>query len=727
MTFLNPLVLLGLAAAGIPLIIHLFNFRRPRRIDFSSLAFVRELEQTTMRRVRIKQWLLLLMRTLALAALVLAFARPTLTGNLAQIVGGNAKAAVGILVDNSRSMEVRDSQGSVLTQALDAANAIIENTGDGDEIMVLTTAGPTSAQPVSFRSRDGAREYVADIRAADGARSIGDATKNLAESVTGSALLNKEIYLVTDAQISTLGDSLRVEAPEAVQYRLVKLNDRPADNVGITNVEVISRIVELGQPVRLSADIANYAERDVRSYVASVFLENQRVAQATVDIPANSVVRADFTATAPARGWLRGVVRGESDDFESDDERHFTLHVPRERSLLIVRGEGQSTEYVSLALSPTLAREGVFFSTRTISEVDLPAERIDGYDAIVLVGLNTISSGEVATLSQYVEQGGGLLIFPSSETDFSDYDQLLGALGGGRIVGTIGSLGGSATGAAGSDAAVASLAEVELEHPLFDGVFDEESLRRGRGVEQLAVYFAAAYQPSTGTEQTLITLSSGNPFMQELRHGAGATLWMSVAPDPSWSELPVRGLFVPLLYRAVFYLSAGEQAGGDQLIVGRPAEIRLSGVPRGAGLALRGPDGEVFVPEQRNLFGAVLLQTDEQITRAGVYDVVATEAGTPSDDELDGETLRRVAFNLSPAESDLSLYDTGEATDRLSTSLGRPVDAISGRDPDFGDLGRAIQEARTGSELWNVFLLVALLFLAVEMLIEKHWRPEASR
>ena len=725
MTFLNPLVLLGLAAAGIPLIIHLFNFRRPRRIDFSSLAFVRELEQTTMRRVRIKQWLLLLMRTLALAALVLAFARPTLTGGLAGIVGGNAKAAVGVLIDNSRSMEVRDSRGSVMSQAIDAANAIIDNTGDGDEIMVLTTAGPTSAQPVSFRSRDGARDYVADVGAADGARSVGGAAKSLADVVAESPLLNKEVYLVTDAQVSTLGDSTRVETDPSVQYRLVKLNDRPADNVGITNVEVLSRIVELGQPVRMSAEIANYAERDVRSYVASVFLENQRVAQATVDIPANSVVRADFTATAPARGWLRGVVRGESDDFESDDERHFTLHVPRERSLLIVRGEDQSTEYLSLALSPTLAREGVFFSTRTIAEMDLPAERIDGYDAIVLVGLNSISSGEVATLSQYVEQGGGLLIFPAAETDFSDYDNLLASLGGGRVVGTIGTLGGAAN--AGSDASVASLAEVELEHPLFDGVFDEESLRRGRGVEQLAVYFAAAYQPSTGTEQTLITLSSGNPFMQEMRHGSGAALWLSVAPDPRWSELPVRGLFVPLLYRAVFYLSAGEQAGGDQLVVGRPAEIRLSGVPRGAGLALRGPDGEVFVPEQRNLFGAVLLQTDEQITQPGVYDIVASEGTAPSDVQPDAETLRRVAYNLSPAESDLSLYGAGEAIDRLSTALGRPVDAISGRDPDFSDLGRAIQEARTGTELWNVFLLVALLFLAVEMLIEKHWRPEASR
>ena len=87
MAFLNPLVLLGLAAAAIPLIIHLFNFRKPKQVDFSSLAFLRELEKRTMRRMRLKQWLLLLLRTLAIVCLVLAFARPTKTSVWEDVFG----------------------------------------------------------------------------------------------------------------------------------------------------------------------------------------------------------------------------------------------------------------------------------------------------------------------------------------------------------------------------------------------------------------------------------------------------------------------------------------------------------------------------------------------------------------------------------------------------------------------------------------------------------------
>lgn len=700
MTFLNPLVLLGLIAAGIPLIIHLFNFRRPQRIDFSSLAFVRELEKTTMRRVRIKQWLLLLMRTLALAALVLAFARPTLTGRLAHVVGGDARAAVGILIDNSRSMTLRDTRGEVLGQALEASRAIVEQARDGDEFYLLTTAGPTSNQIVAFRNREGVLDYISEVTAGDGTVDLVAAASRLGGDLAESPLLNKELYVVADAQSATFGDSSATALTDETLVRLVKLNDRVVDNVGVASVRVESRIVEVGQPVTIVADFTNYGRRDIEGYVASVFLDDQRVAQATLSIAAGETATARFTATAATRGWLEGTVVGEEDDYPYDDKRYFALHVPEERRVLIVAGEGEPTNHLELALSPQLSRDDVLFDVTRIVERDLPAQPVESFDAVVLVGLASVSSGEIATLSQYVDQGGGLLIFPGDASDFTDLDALLMSVGGGRVTGMLGET---------------SVETVELEHPLFSGVFDEQSLAQGRSVEQFGITTAAVYQPGGGSEQTLIGLSSGSPFMQEIRHGSGASLFIAVAPNPSWSDFPVRGLFVPLLYRSIFYLSAGEQLGGDDLTVGRPGEIRLTGVSRDSEVRLVAPSGDEILPETRNLFGALLLQTSEQITEAGVYEI---RAGN--------EIVRRVAYNLRPDESDLSMYRPDEAADVLGGALEHPVSAISGRDTAASEIQRAIQTARTGVELWNVSLVLALLFLAAEMLIEKRWRPEAS-
>ena len=153
MTFLNPLLLFGLVAAAIPLIIHLFNFRRPKRVDFSSLEFLKELQKTTMQRVRIKQWLLLLLRTLAIACLILAFARPTLTGGLAGTLGGRANSSIALVVDNSLSRTLRDAAGAYLEQARDLATGLVDQTVR-ERNLVFGDLVPPVAAPMYGRDRD---------------------------------------------------------------------------------------------------------------------------------------------------------------------------------------------------------------------------------------------------------------------------------------------------------------------------------------------------------------------------------------------------------------------------------------------------------------------------------------------------------------------------------------------------------------------------------------------
>src|SRR6185503_14592167 len=99
--FLNPFFLFGLGAAAIPVLIHLFTRRRPREVKFPSLDFLTEVNQSEIRRLRLKQWLLLLLRTLAVALLAMAMARPSLQGGAR---GGSAASTLVALVDVSGSM-----------------------------------------------------------------------------------------------------------------------------------------------------------------------------------------------------------------------------------------------------------------------------------------------------------------------------------------------------------------------------------------------------------------------------------------------------------------------------------------------------------------------------------------------------------------------------------------------------------------------------------------------
>lgn len=706
MTFLNPLLLFGLVAAAIPLIIHLFNFRRPKQVDFSSLVFLRELQKTTMQRVRIKQWLLLLLRTLALACLVLAFARPTLTGGLAGTLGGRASTALALVLDNSLSMTLRDAGGEYLAQARALAAGIIEQMQPGDAVTLWPTADPSAAAPVAYQNRAPALDALQDVAPGHGADPATHVLARAAERLAEAPQLNRELYLISDLQRSTLADSAAAPVPPGVRVFVLPVGTRATANVAVTGVHVVSRIIEVGQPVRIEATLVNYGEAPLDDYVASVYLEGERVAQAGADLPPGVPTTVTFAATPQRRGWLAGLVQIEDDDFEADNLRYFTLHVPEARRVLVVRGEEQRTDYVELALSPALARDRVAFAREVIPESGLAAAGLGAYDAVVLVGPRSLTSGEVAALARYVADGGGLLLFPAAGARADDYNALLAALGGGRFAGFSGALGPGPT--------IATFDRVDLEHPLFEGIFERTLAPQARTVESPDLYFVMDYQPAAGAEQTLIALSNGRPFLEEFRHGRGAVLLVTVAPDPRWSDLPVRGLFIPLLYRAMFYLSAGASAAGEQLTVGQPGTLRVVGAPAGATLRLVAPDGAAFTPEQRTLFGAVLMETDASVRTPGIYDVFA------------GETLlRRVAFNPDPRESDLRQWTPAEAEARLAEVTGAPVrrlDASGGP----GAVAEALRAERTGMELWNVFLGLALIFLLAEMLVAKHWRPEAA-
>jgi hypothetical protein len=188
---------------------------------------------------------------------------------------------------------------------------------------------------------------------------------------------------------------------------------------------------------------------------------------------------------------------------------------------------------------------------------------------------------------------------------------------------------------------------------------------------------------------------------------------MAVAPTRAWSDLPVRGLFVPLLYRSVYYLSASTSVAGKQLVAGRPAELRVTGVAPAASLRLVGPEGLELRPEQRNLFGATLLILDTAPVTPGAYAV------------QDGATqVQRIAINSAPAESNLRPAPPATAAQTLQAATGASVQAVS--EAGSTDLAEALRTRRAGVEIWNVFLALALGALLAEMGVARLWTPERA-
>lgn len=168
MTFLNPLALFGLAAAAIPVLLHLFNLRKLRRVEFSTLAFLKELQRTRIRRLKLRQLLLLILRTLIVIVLVLAFSRPTLKGALAGSMGSHAKISAALIIDDSYSMTLDDEQGELLKQAKQMASATVDLFQEGDEVTLLRLSdiarGVPDVERRPFRDLSLIRQEIGDIR-----------------------------------------------------------------------------------------------------------------------------------------------------------------------------------------------------------------------------------------------------------------------------------------------------------------------------------------------------------------------------------------------------------------------------------------------------------------------------------------------------------------------------------------------------------------------------------
>ena len=688
MTFLNPLLLFGLAAVAIPIAVHLFNFRKPQRLDFSTLRFVRAIEATSMRRVRIRQWLLLALRMLAVVGLVLAFARPIVPAQAGGAFADDGARSVAVVLDNSLSMTLRDRGGARLDQAKALASAAAEALARGDERTLVLTAPPPGTQPLPYESAGPVLDAIEEVRAGSGAGTLAEAVARAASGLQNGLHPRREIVVVSDLQASTLGEALRAPLPEDVTLALVPVGAGETVNTAVTEARVASRIVEPGRPVQIEATVRRFGGAP-GTVGASLWLDGRRLSEVAVDVQPGVPTVARFTATPPGRGALGGEVRIEPDDAAWDDARALAVEVPPAPRVAIVRGAGARSDLVALALGLSAETGGIALSEgpeEAFAGVDL-----DATDVVVLVGAG--SAARDGRLEAFVAGGGGLIVFPGTAEALPGLSALLARLGGGRFADT-------ETSERGWD-----LTDADTDHPVFQGVFEDDDA--ARRLEALSVRRAARYVAGGGDERTIVSMQSGAPFLHEIRRGEGRVLVLGVAPDPSWSDLPSRGLFVPLLYRAVALLSAGSASGAPD----EGGLVRVEGAAPGVPLTLVGPDSVAVVPTQRAVPGGLLVDVEGAAERPGLYRIVQG-----------GRTLRVVAVNGGAEESDPTALSPDEAAERLEAVTGRPVRVL-----DAASLGAADGEATGGPPLWTWCLAVALAALVAETLLTTRWRAAPTR
>ncbi|MBE0538960.1 MAG: BatA domain-containing protein, partial [Ignavibacterium sp.] len=242
MTFLNPAVLFGLLAASIPIIIHLLNLRKLKKIEFSTLQFLKELQKNKIRKIKIKQWLLLALRVLIILAIVTAFARPTLVG---VSIGGTtsaAKTTAVFILDDTFSMSIIDQEGSYFNQAKETIKNILTQFEEGDEFgLVLVSHQPDEIELKSNLSKF--RQEIDAVNISFASGKLNTAMIKAAQLIGDAKNFNKEIYLFTDFQKGRLAieneiTDLKEQLGEQVRLYSFNYSGKEVFNFGIDELKI---------------------------------------------------------------------------------------------------------------------------------------------------------------------------------------------------------------------------------------------------------------------------------------------------------------------------------------------------------------------------------------------------------------------------------------------------------------------------------------------------------
>ncbi len=674
MTFLFPGFLWALAALAIPVIIHLFQLRRFKRIDFPNVRFLKDVAQQTRARKKVRHWLTLLARMAALSCLVLAFAQPYIPLNDDKVRSG--QRAVSIYVDDSWSMDGQNAEGRLLDQARKGAQDVIMGHSASDRFQVLT--GRFEGRQQVLTGRDEALATAAQAEVGPFSRPLSQVLARQAEALARSEAPVRRRFLFTDLQRASV-DVERWTADSTISTVIVPVPGSAADNLSIDSAWFASPVRRLGQNEELHVRIRNHGAQLLENIPLRLTIDGRQRALSTFSVDGGALVDTVLRFTNDATGDHWGHISLTDRPVTFDDDLFIAYHTAeRLRVSLISGGDEKGDRIIASVFSGDSSHT---FNTQPYRAFDLAT--LQRTDLVVLNGPPDVPSGMARALKDFVDAGGSLALFPPEKPDATSLQGLLAPFG--------------ITGPGRTDTAAMSVDRIDLQEPFYREVFTTMP----RNVELPLVRLRHAFMPKPGAD-VLLRLQDGSPFLSAVRSGRGK-VYVCAAPLTEAAGTFTRHALFPTSLLRMAELS--RPMGTLYHIIGEESLIPLDGVEiTGEGAAhLKGPEGLDLVPELRRTPAGNTIVLHDQDLVPGPYALV-----------LEADTLLVLALDLPRTESDLTAY-TPEALRTAIEQRGLAGFSVLETTPE--DLSLSLKELDQGVKLWKWFVIAALLFLALEILL----------
>jgi hypothetical protein len=740
LVFQSQAYLWGLAAALIPLVIHLSRSRRTKKIRFSTTRFFTDQFLRSYRMSRLREILLLACRMLLFALFATALAAPLYAPKGKVRSGGSGRRAVVLVLDNSASMDYVEEGVRQFDRARKAAGAVLDSLHAGDSAGVVLAARRAAelGPEVLFKPT----EQIGEVRQGLEQLAVAPLGTNLTAAIAraetlaaGSGADSPEVWVFSDLQEGgwELGSSSTPSDSYRVSFNLVSVRPANPVNRAVTAVRLAATRPMVGVPFVFLPRVS-LAGDDADDVKVRLFVDDAPVSEKTVDKLGDgrwAVPR--FHHTFASGGWHSGWV--EVDDPKKtltlDNRRYFAIEVLDQVKVLAVNGapsqEPALDELFFLRLALTAGQgQKRSIEVDTVTPAGLASVDPGKYRLVILANVEALPPAAVEKLEDYTDGGGSLLVFLGDRVDRNFYNETLAGRNrrhGGLLPASLVKVEGNPAG--GKD--VAHIGGVLFSHP---ALAPFEDPRNGTLLGSTAITFKAFWRleepqnpDSTvlmraGTQDAKSPLARA-PLLCEKAFGKGRVMLFSSTCDRDWTNFPIRPVYLPWTHQLVAYLALQQRGGFAFHEAGALLRIPAPSADPTAPVRVRKPDGKIIDAERGTEDEPVFLFNEA--TQPGIYTVLGTDAKTPA---------ALIAVNLDRYESDLTYLDDwladnssspGDRTEKIEEGFRNLLDRQAVN--YIADPEKVSEIASSGGRsrpLWDYFLIVVLILGLVEPWLANH-------
>jgi hypothetical protein len=678
-TFINASILAFIFAIAIPLFIHLFSKQRKKKIKFSSIRFLQLLENQRLKRIKIYDYLLILLRTLVILTLILAFARPTFT-NKPFFSQQTARTTSVIILDSGINMRRYDDLGNRYLRAQSIMKRLLEQFNPEDEIFIIKSTVPNQI----FDKMSPTTESTGSFTHGRWSSAFIEA-KRIFENYPN---FNQELHIISDFEFNENAFDYRLKKNSGIRIFLIKIGSQPVINLGIDTLEIKNQIFEINKPIQIETRIINSTLKKAEPVEVHLFVNQQRVAHRRVLIEPGSMGRIDLSFSPKTVGPMAGYVEISDDDLLADNRYYFSLKIPSEIKLLST--DDNPSVFLKAALNSLADQTDV----QIISEKynSWARQNFQSYDILILSNFPLLSSSVIQKLKNYLENGGSIMLIPGERTIPSEFNRMASSLGISSYI---------------KDFMNTTrkdefyyLKEPNLNHPLFSGIFRMENPILSR--PKFYRYFKFSV---SSKDYIILAYQNDDPFLIRADHSQGSVFIMSSYINDDWTDLQYRGIFLPLLSRIFHFGASHASQVQSSTLVEKEKIVTLNYVSNTSEFYLKSPDGEKnrIIPQQQN---QNLYFNLSNLKIPGLYHIFAGK-----------NTISTIPVNaeihaIHKPYMDLERYKNLENV-RIFSEVDKFEDAIL--------------NARFGSELWKFFIMLALLLIGVELFVIKKMEGKGQK